>query len=290
MTEAVAESLALYRELGRRVRAEAATPDLSQLLLDIARLCLEYLSGAARVPLISQVIGKEYFAFEIAPRRSRPLNAALFEETTETLQRFLDSLSSDSLSDFGAEQITRACYTLVMSFCCMVDLQGPGDQKTPGTFFELVVCHLFARRFGVLPRKRLEVLNLDMTAALPTDLIFDLGKDQPKFHVPVKISTRERVVQVWAHQRVLDGIYGTGRFLGLLVCVTETNSIKGNKVAETCLPDQWRIYQMFIAQLKRVYYLDVPLKYAQLAAVFPRIHVKPFGAFFLEADNLGLDF
>lgn len=145
-----------------------------------------------------------------------------------------------------------------------------------------------ARRFGVLPRQRLEVLNLDMRSSLPTDYIFDLGTDQPKFHVPVKISTRERVVQVWAHQRVLDGIYGTGRFMGLLVCLAETKtSASKDEVIEITLPDQWRVYQMFIAQLKRIYYLDLPQRYADLNLVYPRIRVKQFGDFFLEAETLG---
>jgi len=51
-------------------------------------------------------------------------------------------------------------------------------------------------------------------------------------------------------------------------------------------PDQLRIYQMHIAQLKRIYYLDVPASYAKLNEVFPPLSVKPFGHFFAEADTL----
>jgi hypothetical protein len=126
-----------------------------------------------------------------------------------------------------------------------------------------------------------------MKAKLPTDFVFDLGQDRAKFHLPVKTSTRERVIQVWAHQRVLDGVYGTGRFLGTLVCLSENKTDKKTReVIEICLPDQWRVYQMFVAQMKRVYYLDVPARYQELNKVFPKIIVKPFGEFYREIDAL----
>jgi hypothetical protein len=103
----------------------------------------------------------------------------------------------------------------------------------------------------------------------------------------VKTSTRERVIQVWAHQRVLDGVYGTGRFLGTPVILGETKTDRRKReVIEICLPDQWRIYQMHIAQLKRIYYLDVPATYEKLSEVFPPLNVKPLGHFFFEADTL----
>ena len=133
----------------------------------------------------------------------------------------------------------------------------------------------------------MDVLNLGLRTTLPTDFIFDLGTEEPKFHVPVKTSTRERVVQVWSHQRVLDGVYGTGRFLGLLSCLAETKvDSRSLEVTEICLPDQWRLYQMFIAQMKRIYYLDIPEKYRELNTVFPKINVKEFGEFFHEIDTL----
>ena len=126
-----------------------------------------------------------------------------------------------------------------------------------------------------------------MDTTLPTDFVFNLGDERPKFHLPIKTSTRERVIQVWAHQRVLDGVYGTGRFLGTPVILAETKvETKKRDVVEICLPDQWRIYQMHIAQLKRIYYLDVPAVYERLNHVFPPLHVVPFGDFFHEVGEL----
>ena len=57
----------------------------------------------------------------------------------------------------------------------------------------------------------------------PTDYVFDLGFGMPKFHVPAKTSTRERCVEVWAQQRILDGAFGVGRFICLLTSIGETN-------------------------------------------------------------------
>jgi hypothetical protein len=186
-----------------------------------------------------------------------------------------------------SERITRIIYSVAASFFCFIDLTKDGDQKTPGTFFEYLIGHLFAWRLDVNPRTRLPVFNLDMEATLPTDFVFDLGPNRAKFHLPIKTSTRERVIQVWAHQRVLDGVYGTGRFIGTPVILTETKTDKKKReVIEICLPDQWRIYQMHIAQLKRIYYLDVPAAYSKLNDVFPPLSVKPFGHFFAEADTL----
>lgn len=104
-------------------------------------------------------------------------------------------------------------------------------------------------------------------------------------HVPAKTSTRERVVEVWAQQRVLDGAFGVGRFLCLLTCIGETNFYsKDMSVALTCVPNQWINYQLFIAQIKRAYYLDVPGKYDELNNRFPKINVKKFGEFFHESN------
>jgi hypothetical protein len=89
----------------------------------------------------------------------------------------------------------------------------------------------------VEPTRLLPVLKLDLKGSLPTDFIFDLGSEKPKFHLPVKTSTRERIIQVWAHQRVLDGVYGVGRFLAIPFILTETklDAIK-REVSEICLP------------------------------------------------------
>jgi hypothetical protein len=248
---------------------------------------IELLSNYNEKHLTSKVLDKDYFSYSKNGKISRAINKNLYKCGDECVDNFFKSVEECVFDSTTPHDITAACYNIAISFCAVIDINKSGDQKTPGTYFEYFIGCLFSRRLGVKPTKKLSVLNLDMEATLPTDFIFDLGKDKPKFHVPVKTSTRERVIQVWAHQRVLDGVYGAGRFLGTLTCLSETKTNKKNyEVVEICLPTQWRLYQMYISQLKRVYYLDKPQAYAELSKVFPKIHVADFGSFFYEAENL----
>lgn len=178
-------------------------------------------------------------------------------------------------------------YTAAIAFCAAVDLIKERDQKTPGTFFEYLCALVFQGCIGVAPKTKLDVLNLELRAELPTDFIFELGPDRPRFHMPVKTSTRERVIQVWAHQRVLDGVYGVGRFLGVPIILAETKvDTRTREVVEICLPLQWRLYQMHISQLWRVVYLDLPTAYANLNKVFPPVGVTTAGGFFVLGGHL----
>ena len=284
-----------YNRLKKAFKYSAKDDKVAGILIELYHLTKEYLSDKTRVFLNSKAPGKDYFAFTSGEKRSRAVNPALFDPATEAnpvtgftlVDEFWNNVMSNTLTSLTAHQITCAVYTVSISFCSSIDLLKESDQKTPGTYFEYLVGHLMARQFDIDPRNQMDVLNLGLRTTLPTDFIFDLGTEKPKFHVPVKTSTRERVVQVWSHQRVLDGVYGTGRFLGLLSCLAETKvDSKTLEVTEICLPDQWRLYQLFIAQMKRIYYLDIPEKYKDLNSVFPKINVKEFGEFFHEIDSL----
>jgi len=240
------------------------------------------------VPLISRVPEKTYFSF--TRRRgdgkiSRPVNKNLFDPNCEDK---LQHLLQGTLGKVPFPERGRFLYTIAMSYCCASDLLKVGDQKTPATYFECLIGHLLACTLGVNPRTQVEVLRLEEEAGtLPTDFIFDLGHGKPKFHVPVKISTRERVIQVFAHQRVLNGVLGYGSFRGVLVCLTETKLDHQNReVIEICLPKQWSLYQRFIAPMHRFYYFDVPKKYEALVKGDPPLAVKNFAKFFEEVGDL----
>lgn len=211
------------------------------------------------------------------------MNQGLFH--IEPTQRALPRLVDGDLTGIAVAQQDKILYTSAMSYCCATDLLKTDDRKTPATFFEILVGHLIASLYSTNPGKEIQILAQQRT--LPTDFVFDLGPDRSKLHVPVKISTRERIIQVWAHQRVLDGVYGINHFRGVLVCLTETNMVRRNlSVVEVCLPDQWAIYQTFIAQMHRIYYFDPPSMYAQLASRYPFIQVRSFSSFFEEGDRL----
>jgi hypothetical protein len=102
------------------------------------------------------------------------------------------------------------------------------------------------------------------------------------------MSTRERVVQAWAHQRILDGAYGDGAYKGIMVLFTETKlDSRSHEVVEICVPDQWLAYQSLLAKIDRIYYFDVPTRYQALTDAHPDlIQIKQFGEFFRERASV----
>jgi hypothetical protein len=288
----LAKLLKSYVLLKASATADAKGDKAAQRLADTVGTALKFLeSHCVAVPLTSKVSGKSYFSFALQSKRgkaklSRPVNKDLF---VVDLSKFsLEPLARGKLIELPPEARSRFLYTVAMSYCCAADILKTGDQKTPATFFECLIGHLLARAFGTNPRTQVEVLRLEEEAStLPTDFIFDLGRGKPKFHVPVKISTRERVIQVFAHQRVLDGVHGFGRFTGILVCLTETKlDHERREVIEICVPKQWGLYQRFIAPMHRFYYFDIPKRYAELAGGDPPMAVMNFAKFFEEAKSL----
>jgi hypothetical protein len=278
-------SASSYIQLRKSAKKDLRGDDTTRVLAELISESLHVLAGSKTTQLKSEVREKTYFAFSRLNKLSRPLRSDLWD--VELATRTIEPFVTGTYGKIPTNELDKILYTMAMSFCCATDLQKQGDKKTPATFFECFVGNIFARELGVNPRTQVDVLNLDMKATLPTDFLFDLGAEKCRIHLPVKLSTRERVVQVWAHQRVLDGVYGVGRFRGILVVATETKAgTESLKVTEICLPDQWAVYQMFISQLRRIYYLDVPARYSALPRVFPYIQVKPLSAFFAEKKKL----
>lgn len=185
-----------------------------------------------------------------------------------------------------ADDVKGIAYVIAMNYCTCADTL-PGLKNNAGAYFEKLIGHLYARHLGINPSTQMNAVELDgESISLPTDFIFNLGPGKPKLHIPVKTSTRERVVEVWAQQRILDGAFGVGRFFCLLTCIGETNLGKNMSIDITCVPNQWMNYQLFVAQITRAYYLDMPEKYRELNDRFPKIHVKEFGEYFHESEHL----
>lgn len=236
------------------------------------------LSECERLSLESKVVGKSYFSYESKKARSRPINIDLFDTNNDKAFGIFRKILEGKRHELTADEITRSVYIVAMTCCAGKDVSSKGDQKTPGTIFEWLCAAIVQSCLKVNPVRALQVLNLDLKGDLPTDFVFDLGVEKPKFHLPVKTSTRERIIQVWAHQRVLDGVYGVGRFLAMPIILTETKlDSKKLEVVEICLPWQWRLYQMHIAVLWNVCYLDAPASYLDLDTKFPRIGVSTIG-------------
>uniref|UniRef100_A0A9E8CTE8 Uncharacterized protein n=1 Tax=Bosea sp. NBC_00436 TaxID=2969620 RepID=A0A9E8CTE8_9HYPH len=279
--------ISLIKKLDSAAPNDLMGDETSKRLLNLVVASRSYLATTNKISLSSKISGKGYFMFEDAGRRkdSRPVNEALYVDDLDsaTLKKLMDC----DVAGMTSEEITKYVYTCAIAYCCSADLLKTSDQKTPGTFFEVLIGHLVARALGVNPDRQITAPTLDQVVTLPTDFVFDLGPGKNRVHLPTKISTRERVVQVWAHQRVLDGMHGVARFKGVLVAMAETNKQKKDaSVVEVCLPNQWTAYQMYIAQMFRVYYLDIPQKYLALKDRYPFIQVKPFGDFFFEIEKI----
>jgi hypothetical protein len=279
--------LDIYRDLQKVFPKDQGSTEVTRLIENVVKGSLKAISSFERVQLRALVEGKSYFAFRHGGKMSRPVNEKLFLANAKEVGRLFELVRSRKFDGPSSADLTRWCYSAAISFCCFTDIFKTRDQKTPATYFEYLIGNIIASALQCNPTNQLDVLSGDLKAKLPTDFIFELGDKKTKFHVPVKTSTRERVIQVWAHQRVLDGVYGAGRYRGLLVCLSETKlDHERLEVVEICLPDQWRIYQMFIAKLERIYYLDLPVRYARLRDEYPRIEVCPIGDFFGEYGKL----
>lgn len=268
-----------YNKLKKTVNKKGFGPACHTDVAELLDAAIATLAACEKIPLNTTIPSKSYHAFRAENGySSRPVNSALISDSLqESKQVFMDLLAGKR-HDHASGAITQAVYGMAVSCCAAVDVTSRSDRKTQGTVFEWLCAAIMQATLNVAPTRSLEVLNLDLRGKLPTDFIFDMGEERPKFHLPVKTSTRERIIQVWAHQRVLDGVYGSGRFLALPIILTETKlEAKTLKVIEICLPWQWRIYQMHIANLWNVCYLDVPETYAKLNNVFPPVNVVTIG-------------
>jgi hypothetical protein len=276
-----------YNRLKKLAVKDLKSKEVSAELAAICHLSLDFLRGSAKlVSLISNVPNKKYAMAQLkaSAKTSRPINTDLFDIAAS--DNDLAKVLAGEVEDFLEPRLNQLLYTSAMSFCLAVDLTGEGNKKSPGTFFEIFVAHLAAVKFNANPSKKVAVPFVDVENTLPTDFIFDLGPLKSKIHLPVKASTRERAVQAWAHQRVLEGMLGLGRYRGILVVLAETNKQKEVSVAEVCTPGQWAAYQMYIAPLYRIYYLDLPKAYEPLRDNYPFIQIWPFAKFFGEYQHI----
>ncbi len=178
-------------------------------------------------------------------------------------------------------------YTIALAPCLALELFDLQNKKGPATYFECFVGHLVARAVRTEPRKRALLPIQNRNVQLTMDFIFDVS-EETSLHLAVKMSTRERVVQAWAHQRLLDCAYGPGRYRGLMVLFGETKlDSRSHEVVEICVPDQWLAYQALLAQMQRIYYFDPPKRYCQLVREFPDlVMLRPFSQFFTETATV----
>ncbi len=280
-----------YDNLAKAIKKDARSREVTYLLLSLGKSCLTFLSELDKRELNSRVSNKEYFSFVYNNAQiSRAVNKELFQEDQRIIKKFLMAVDSNGLKSLTSTEINKACYTLTISFACVIDLINRGDKKTPATYFEYLVIHLLTHTLKTDVASRVAV-KVDETEeiSLTLDLVLDLGEQKPKYHIAIKNSTRERGSEFWAHQRILENAYPSEeeRFIGIFIGLAETKlDHRKYEVVEICVPNQWRIYQKYISKIWRIYYLDPPDAYIQLNNKSPKIIVKQFGEFFFETDKL----
>jgi hypothetical protein len=259
---------------------------VADLVSEMALHSRQILLRGERVPLASTT-GKTYFSF-CGREQSRPVNIALYEDDDGEFERLLRGFRGGFVGISG-EEIVRATYSIAFSVFGANDVNGVG-RKASATFFEILIGHIIARAVGISPRKNVRIPESpdDDPAYLPTDYLFDPGGRSRKIHLPIKVSTRERAVQAWVHQLVLERIFGAGRYLGILIVASETKrDRRTSQVIEICVPRQLQLFQGRLTEMSRVYYLDPPKVYLDLANADPTaVTVKPFGESITELPQL----
>lgn len=122
----------------------------------------------------------------------------------------------------------------------------------------------------------------DGESSVATDLVIARPDCERRIVIPLKITTRERIVQPFAHQRILDSAFGKGLYNSFLTCVSETQlDHKTQSVKQVCVPGTVKLFQRHLGQISGLYYCDVPQRYAadDMAAYLP---VKEIGEIFRD--------
>ncbi len=264
------------------------SPETGEAIWQLAESSLRFLgSNCVPVDLVSRVSGKEYFSYARKGRPgvvARPANRKFFVPDLTRLSRMWAAWPKGSMNQKDFAQMS---YTVALAPCLAMELFDRQNKKGPATYFECLIGHMFAKELGFDPRKQASLQLHGRTIRLTMDFLFE-ASNGVRIHLPVKMSTRERVVQAWAHQRILDGAHGENAYKGIMVLFSETKlDSRSHEVVEICVPDQWLAYQTLLARIERIYYFDVPCRYKNLCEDFPTVlQIKQFGEFFTEREAL----
>lgn len=260
-----------------------------------------------------------YCAFTNSGNISRPVRPDIFYSNSGEFSHAFSALmesfqrTPDHWTHEEKKRANDVVYTGVMAIACCYDLWQRGSRKTPGTFFEIfmagILQEVFAEYYfskhiplteflegGELDNDAIaEAANenieddsedpelKDSVSSLSTDLVIKSVISGKSLVIPFKITTRERIVQPFAHQRILDSAFGIGRFTSFIVCISETQQDKKNsKVNQVCVPGTVKLYQKHLAPVGGLYYCDTPQRYNALD-MQKLLPVKTVGDFFVDA-------
>jgi hypothetical protein len=273
-----------YEKVKTTCSADYKGTDATRSIFELVAVSLAFLRRSCKpISLVSRVSNKKYFTFTNGTAIARPANKDLFVRSITTVRSLWRDWLADRISPEGFSMLS---YTAALAPCLAMEIFDRQNKKGPATYFECYIGHLFAKTLGVNPTKAVKIPVQDRDVRMTMDFLIDVGSEHRKIHLPVKMSTRERVVQAWAHQRLLNAAYGERAYRGIMVLFSETKlDSKSLEVVEICVPDQWLAYQTYLAHMDRIYYFDMPERYRNLSALYPSVMaIKPFGEFFKEKD------
>ena len=247
----------------------------------MARHCTSLLDGSA-IQRLGGCDGKEYHIFRDGSNLTRPVHLPLLIRDPQRLAALWNAMCDaarpqERRYDISPTEINSLLYSVSMAFALCYDLWQPSSRKTPGTFLEIVVGSLLQ---VVLPDKqRIAHVRLRDGEMVTTDIAFMDQHGTAGLVVPVKITTRERIVQPFAHQRILDSVFGEGRFRSVMVCVREMQRKRTQGAKAICVPGTIRLFQRHLASLSGLYYLDPPARYLR-PDVTSHVSVRTVGDLF----------
>jgi hypothetical protein len=268
----------LHKDIKRQY--DAGRSPLDQILA-LAVLCVEMLQGIDRANYL-HAAGKSYFVFTDGKEVTRPVRSDLYIADFASLEdawlKMINAIRPEDMTiSLSSAEINRVIYTAAIGFAAAYDVWKKSSRKTPGTQFEVLLGSLIS---CVLPDfTRTKFISIPgQSESVSTDIVF--GTDRGGIVIPAKITTRERIVQPYAHQRILDSVFPVGSYQSVLMCVSETQrDDKTQSVNEICVPGTIRLFQAHLSKLNSIYYLDPPARYLE-EDITRLLRVSDHGQFF----------
>jgi len=266
------------------------------ICLELVLYCHRKLKAESDLRHYGYFTGNPQVAYSVFAREdsvSRPVRSELYlseeDRFTQEHEQVIASLRDQNHAWVPAdyEKVNRVVYTAIMAFACCFDLWQRSSRKTPGTFFEVFMAGLLQTVFPEaafskhIPLAKIiadkgiksDMVNEasgngpleddeDEKASVSTDVVIGVQGKSGGIVIPLKITTRERIVQPFAHQRILDAAFGEGLYQSLIVCISETQlDARSKSVKQVCVPGTIKLFQKHLAHISGMYYCDVPQKY-----------------------------
>jgi|SRR3989344_413611 len=256
------DRIAAYTKTAKKIYDAGGAP--IDLIGEVADYCIRLLHPLATPLYRFPIGGKDYFVFAGNTEYSRPILNSLYIGSPEEFKLCWDELilaiRAGEIYNFPKNKVNAVLYTAAISYSACFDIWKKKSRKTPGTYFEILLGSFLTLILGGEFRRSKFIPLPDQVESVSTDIVFENGN--VGLVIPAKITTRERIVQPYAHQRILDSVFGHGRFKSILLCISETQRDDENEqVNEICVPGTIKLFQQHLAQLSGIYYLDPPARY-----------------------------